>query len=91
MKTHQDEDEQDDLEELRKAEQALMTEEELRKSLKKPLPAWAWLFPVLFMVLGGIGSFIAFRKRRHAGWLLGLGIIMQVINGVIYNMLYAGY
>ena len=88
MKTHQDENEQYDLEELRKAELALMTEEELRESSKKPLPAWAWLFPVLFMLLGGIGSFIAFRKRRYAGWLLAVGIIMQVISGVIYNILY---
>jgi len=88
MKTEEDKDEQYDLEELRKAELALMTEEELREGLKKPLPAWAWLFPVLFMLLGGIGSFIAFRKRRHAGWLLAVGIIMQVISGVIYNILY---
>lgn len=91
MKTLQDEEEQDDLEELRKAEQALMTNEELRESSKKSLPAWAWLFPVLFMLLGGVGSFIAFRKRQHAGWLLGVGIIMQVISGVIYSILYAGY
>ena len=88
MKAHQDEDEQNDLEELRKAELALMAEEELRESLKKPLPAWAWLFPVIFMLLGGIGSYIAFRKRRHAGWLLAVGIIIQVINGVIYSILY---
>ncbi len=88
MKTHQDEDEQINLEELRKAELELMTEKELRESLKKPLPAWAWLFPVLFMLLGGIGSYIAFHKRRYAGWLLVVGIIMQVINGVIYNRLY---
>ena len=88
MKKHQDEDEQINLEELRKAELELMTEEELRENLKKPLPAWAWLFPVLLGLLGGIGSYIHFRERQHAGWLIVVGIIMWVINGAIYSMLF---
>jgi len=83
MKAHQDEDEQDDLEELREAELALMPKEELRESLKNPLPAWAWLFPILFMFLGGIVSWIVFRKRRGAGWLFVVGIIMQGISALI--------
>lgn len=86
MKAHQDEDEQDDLEELRKAELALMPEEELRETQKKPLPAWAWLFPILFMFLGGLVSWIAFRKRRGAGWLFVVGIIMQGFSALIITL-----
>jgi len=83
METHQGKEEQDNLDELRKAELELMTEEELRKTQKKPLPAWAWLFPIVFMFLGGLISWIAFRKRRGAGWLFVVGIVMQGISALI--------
>ena len=83
MKAHQDEDEQDNIDELRKAELELMTEEELRETQRKPLPAWAWLFPIVFGFLGGLVSWIAFKKRRGAGWLFVVGIIMQGISVLI--------
>jgi hypothetical protein len=83
METRQGEEEQDNLDELGKAELELMTEEELRETQKKPLPAWAWIFPIAFMFLGGLVSWIAFRKRRGAGWLFVVGIIMQGISALI--------
>lgn len=50
------------------------------------LPGWAWLFPIFFGPIGGIGAFIAFRKRKNAGWLLAVGFMVSaLIYGLSYN------
>jgi len=77
----------EDPEKLRKAELEILNEKELKEQLKKPLPVWAWVFPVVFMFLGGLISWIAFRKRRGASWLLVVGIIMQFVSALLYSLL----
>ena len=50
---------------------------------KRPLPKWAWIFPILFGFPGGLISWICFRKRQSAGWLMGVGAIVQFIANAI--------
>lgn len=60
-------------------------EREQKEKAKKSLPWWAWLFPIFFGALGGIGSCIAFRKRLGAGWLFIIGVGVQGISIIIIN------
>ena len=78
----------EDREKLIRAELETLSEEELKERLKKPLPPWAWVFPIVFGFLGGLGTWIAFSGRRGAGWLFVVGILVQVISAVVISAVY---
>jgi AAA+ ATPase superfamily predicted ATPase len=78
----------EDRKRLIKTELETLNEEELKERMKEPLPPWAWVFPIVFGFLGGLGSYIAFNKKRGAGWLMIVGIIVQMIMAAIARRLF---
>jgi uncharacterized membrane protein len=52
----------------------------------EPVPAWWWLFPILFSILGGLICFYMWKDRNlpAARNMLTLGVVMLVVNIVVY-------
>jgi len=61
-----------------------LAEREWDEGRRNKMPWWAWLFPIFFGFLGGLISWLYYRRKvKGAIWLLLVGIIWQII-GILF-------